>query len=363
MDYSQRIAEMEKELGGMQYNKRTQHHYGLVRAKIAQLREKQESRSRQGGKHDGFEVRRTGDGTVILLGFPSTGKSTLLNALTNANSEVGAYEFTTLTCVPGVLQHNHAKIQVLDVPGIVQGASTGRGKGREVLAAMRSADLALIVVDATRPAHLPVIKKEVYDVGIRLDQHRPDVRIRKKAKDGIRIGRTVLTPLLDDQTIVDILKEFRINNAEVLIRDVIDADQFIDCIEGNKKYMPSVVALNKIDLLSPEDLRKLVTQLKPDLCISAKNNEHLDELKDVVFRKLDLIRVCLKEPGKEADVKEPMIMFRGCTIQDVCSKLHKEFVKKFKYSRVWGQSAKFPGQRLMLGHVLGDQDILELHMN
>ncbi len=361
-DYNAKIAELEAEMATMQYNKRTQRHYGLLRAKIAQLREKQEARSKQGGKHDGFEVRRTGDGTVIMLGFPSTGKSTLLNALTNAQSEVGAYAFTTLTCIPGVMEHNHAKIQILDVPGIVQGASTGRGRGKEVLSAMRSADMALLLVDALRPNELPVIRKEAYDVGIRFDQRKPDVRIKKMAKDGIRVGRTVATPLLDDETITSILKEFKVNNAEVLIREEVDADQFIDIVEGNKKYMPSVVVLNKIDLLEPEELRKVQSAVKPHISISAKDRKRIAELKQVIFDRLDLIRIYLKEPGKEADREVPLICFRDFTIKDVCNKLHKDFSKKFKFARVWGKSAKFPGQRLMLHHKLIDEDVVEIHV-
>ncbi len=362
MEYNKRIDEMEKELASMQYNKRTQHHYGLVRAKIAQLREKQEARSKGGKKGEGFEVRRTGDGTVILVGFPSVGKSTLLNSLTNAHSEVGAYAFTTLTCVPGIMEYNHARIQILDVPGIVHGAASGRGRGTEVLAAMRSADMALLLVDATRHWELDILRKEVYETGIRLDQRQPDVKIKKMAKDGIRIGRTVMTPLLDNETITDVLKEFRINNAEVLIRSPIDVDQFIDCIEGNKKFMPSLVVLNKIDLLDEAELKKVTAAVKPDLAISAKDHEHLAELRDLIFERLDLIRVYLKEPGKEPDMRVPLIMFRDCTVRDVCDKLHRDFVRKFKFSRVWGSSAKFPGQRLMLPHRLKDGDILEIHL-
>ena len=110
------LAEFQKELSGTKYNKRTQGAVGLLKAKIAMLKEKAASRAKGGGKPGGFQVRKTGDGTAILVGFPSVGKSTLLNAITNAHSEVGTYAFTTLTVIPGVLEYGHAKIQILDMP-------------------------------------------------------------------------------------------------------------------------------------------------------------------------------------------------------------------------------------------------------
>jgi len=75
---------------------------------------------------------KSGDARVALIGFPSVGKSTLLNRLTNTHSEAGAYEFTTLTCIPGKIEYNGANIQLLDLPGIIEGASAGKGRGRQV---------------------------------------------------------------------------------------------------------------------------------------------------------------------------------------------------------------------------------------
>ncbi|MFH1400145.1 MAG: GTP-binding protein [Nanoarchaeota archaeon] len=361
-EYNDRIKDLEAEVAKTKYNKSTQHHIGLVKAKIAKLKEKEQARGSKKGKTEGYSVRKTGDGTVLLLGFPSVGKSTLLNALTNANSEVAAYAFTTLTCIPGLLDYKHAKIQILDVPGIVKGAASGKGRGKEVLAVMRSADLALIIVDALHPEHFDVLIKEVYDSGIRLNQRRPDVRVKKTAKDGLRIGRTVRTPDLSDATLTAVLRELGINNAEVLIREPIDVDRLIDIVEGNKVYMPSVTVINKADLVTAERLKAVKRKVRSDIEISAHKKDHTEELKDIIFNKLDLIRLYLKEPGKPADMVEPLIVHKDATIGEVCTKLHRDFLDKFRFARVWGLSAKFDGQRVMAKHVLIDEDVLEIHL-
>ncbi|PIN69540.1 GTP-binding protein [Candidatus Woesearchaeota archaeon CG11_big_fil_rev_8_21_14_0_20_43_8] len=357
-----RIQELEKELANTKYNKRTQMSIGLLKARIAKLREKQESRGKGSKGGDGYAVRKTGDGTVLLLGFPSVGKSTLLNQLTNANSEVGAYAFTTLTCIPGLLEYKHAKIQVLDVPGVVRGAARGTGRGKEVLSVMRNADLALIVVDVNHPAHLEILRKEVYDTNIRLDKQRPDVKITKTGKGGIRMGATCKLTKINSDTVKAICKEFSLVNADIVIREDITDDEFIDCIEDNKVYMPSIVAINKIDMVPEDKLAQIKKKVCPDICISAKEDIGMGELKDLIFDKLCLIRVFMKEPGKKADMGIPMIMHIGCMIKDVCDKLHKDFSRKFRFARVTGNSAKFAAQKLSINHVLMDGDVLELHI-
>src|SRR3989344_3138041 len=145
-DYTKQIKDLQDELKKTKYNKATQGHIGIVKAKIAQLKEKQEMRTskKTGRSEHGYSVRKSGDATVLLLGFPSSGKSTLLNTLTGAQSVVAAYAFPTLSVIPGIMEYKQAKIQILDVPGIVSGAASGRGRGREVLAVIRNADLVLI---------------------------------------------------------------------------------------------------------------------------------------------------------------------------------------------------------------------------
>ena len=363
VDYSAKIKELQDEIKKTKYNKATQAHIGIVKAKIAKLKGQQENRSaKKTGRSDhGYSVRKSGDGTALLLGFPSAGKSTLLNKLTSAKSEVGAYAFTTLSVVPGVMNYKQAKIQILDVPGIVSGAASGKGRGREVLAVIQNADLVLIVVDATAPQHYPAIIREVWESRIRLNKKKPEVYIKKKSKGGIQIGKTVKLNV-DDDTLKKIMREFKLVNAEVLIRSKIDIDDFIDCIETGRKYLPALTCVTKADLVSKRELKKVMKLVNGDIAVSAELDKGISKLREIIFQKLDFMRVYMKEPRKEADMIKPMIIQKGSTVGDVCRKTHKDFVKRFKFSRVWGESAKFPGQRLMMKHVLKEGDILELHI-
>ncbi len=357
-----KIKALEVEISTTKYNKRTQHHIGLVKAKIRKLKEKQATRSAKKSVHDKYAVKKTGNATVILVGFPSVGKSTLLNAITDAKSKIADYEFTTLSVIPGLLNYNHAKIQVLDVPGIVQGAADGTGRGKEVLSVMRNADLVVFLIDINYPKHLNILKKEVYDAHLRVNQIKPDITISKKEKGGLDIGFTVKQKYITKQTVAGILKEFRINNAQVVIRGKITPDDMIDGIEKNKIYIPGITVLNKIDTVSQERITKVKKKLKADICISADKKTNLKELKELIFQRLNLIRLYCKEVGKPADLDEPIIMKKGTTIEDFCAKLHRDFINKFRFARLWG-SSKFPGQEFKkLGRELKDGDIVEIHL-
>lgn len=142
-----------------------------------------------------------------MIGFPSVGKSTLLTKLTGTFSKIAAYEFTTLTCIPGVLNHKGAKIQLLDLPGIIEGAKDGKGRGKQVIAVARTCNLIIIVLDATRPMmHKKIIEHELEGFGIRLNGHPPDIDFKRKDKGGIIISRMVDGSRVSDETIKAILK-------------------------------------------------------------------------------------------------------------------------------------------------------------
>ena len=196
MSLTDKIAEIEEEIANTKYNKATQHHIGKLKAKLAQLREEVVISS-SGPKGSGYGVRKAGDATVALVGLPSVGKSTLLNFLTDAESETGSYAFTTLDVVPGVLKYKDANIQILDLPGLIEGAARGAGRGKEVLSVIRSADLIVHVIDAVEPAP-HVILKELFDSGKPIDTVTVSEVVFKDKKNTTSLKTSSIARLVDN---------------------------------------------------------------------------------------------------------------------------------------------------------------------
>lgn len=355
MGLQEKIREIEEEIKRTQYNKATEFHIGQLKAKLAKYKRELIAPSRAGKRSGGFDVKKSGDATVAIIGLPSVGKSTLLTKITNAQSKAAAYAFTTLKCIPGVLEYNKAKIQILDLPGIIEGAKDGRGRGREIISVARSADLLLIMLDATNAvAEYNIIMRELYGFGIRVNSKPPDVVIKKKIRGGITINSTVKLTKISEREVQAVLGEYGLHNADVVFREDISVDQFIDVVEGNRVYLPAIFVVNKIDLINSENLLLPFAYIP----ISAEKGYNLEKVKEEIYNKLDFINIYTKRKGEKADIEEPLIMRRGTTVADVCERLHRDLKKDFRYAIVWGKSVKHDGQRVGLEHVLADGDIV-----
>ena len=244
----EQIKALEEEIFNTQKNKATEHHLGKIKAKIAKLKAQQElQKIKGGGGGRRYYIKKSGDATVALVGFPSVGKSSLLNHLTGSKSEVAAYQFTTLEVIPGVMKYKGAEIQILDMPGIIKGAAKGKGRGREVITAARAADIILLLGDVFN-YKLDILERELYDAGIRLDKQPPNIHITQEKKGGIIIRSTVQLTNMTEFEIAEIIRAYGIVNANVTIREDIDTDSLVDFLAGNRVYIPSVVAINKFDL-------------------------------------------------------------------------------------------------------------------
>ena len=292
MGIPEKIKSIQDEIHRTQLNKATEHHIGLLKAKIAKLKREQESDTikKSSKKQDGFDVKRTGDATVVFIGLPSVGKSTLLNKLTGSKSAIGAFQFTTLTVVPGVLEHRGAKIQMLDLPGIIKGASSGKGLGRRILSVARSADIVLLVLDVFQPYHEDVLINELNNIGIRLNQKPPNIVIEKSTTGGIAVAQQVKLKKMSEKLLKDILNVYGYTSARVVIREDIDSEQLVDFVTGNKTYAKAITILNKIDLVDEKFLKKAKKKIKSDvITVSADSDINIDKLRDRIYDELQFI--------------------------------------------------------------------------
>ncbi|CCH61249.1 hypothetical protein TBLA_0E01950 [Henningerozyma blattae CBS 6284] len=360
----EKIKAIEDEMAKTQKNKATSFHLGQLKAKLAKLRREllQAPTSGGGGGGVGFDVARTGVASVGFVGFPSVGKSTLLSKLTGTESEAAEYEFTTLVTVPGVIRYKGAKIQMLDLPGIIDGAKDGRGRGKQVIAVARTCNLLFIVLDVNKPLlHKQVIEKELEGVGIRLNKTPPDILLKRKERGGISITNTVPLTHLGQDEIKAVLNEYRINSAEVAFRCDATVDDLIDVLEApSRRYMPAIYVLNKIDALSIEEL-ELLYRIPNAVPISSGREWNLDELLQVMWDRLNLVRVYTKPKGRDPDFSDPVVLRADhCSVKDFCNQIHRSLVDDFRSATVYGTSVKHQPQNVGLSHILEDEDVVTI---
>ena len=356
-----KIAEIEREIARTQKNKATEYHLGLLKAKLAKYRSQLlEAPKSAGSKGEGFDVMKSGDARVALIGFPSVGKSTLLNKLTKTKSESASYEFTTLTCIPGVIDYNGANIQLLDLPGIIEGASQGKGRGKQVIAVARTSDLVIIMLDAAKgDVQKRLLEKELETCGIRLNARKPNIYFKVKKGGGATFNATCTLTHLSEKLVQLILHEYKIFNAEVLFREDSTADEFIDVICDNRVYLPCLYVYNKIDCISIEEVDRLA-HIQYSVVISCEMELNLDYLVSKIWNHLALIRVYTKKRGQPPDFSDALILRRNATVEHVCHVIHRSIVEIFKYALVWGTSTKYSPQRVGINHVMNDEDVIQI---
>ncbi len=371
-DLKLRIEELKDELKNTKVNKKTEGSVGKLKAKIAkfelELEDKQERA--KGKKGAGYAVKKEGDATIGFLGKPSVGKSTLLSKITNKESKIGAYEFTTLEVIPGRLYHKFANLQILDLPGIIEKANDNRGFGKKVLSVVRACDLIIFMVDSRHAVKdMDIIMEEASNANIRINKKRPFVEFRRVEKGGIQVPINKSHKTISYKLIEEILHDLKIINAEVLIHEKnLKIDDLIDCLYNTVEYKKGVICINKIDLIGEKKLKEITAKLKTKysgfdiIGISAEGEINLEKLKDFVWEKLDFIWVYLKEQKKKTKYDKPLLIKQNQTVKEVCRKIHNTFVERFLYAKVKGKSVKFDWQRVGFNHILQDKDEIEIFL-
>ena len=189
--------------------------------------------------------------------------------------------------------------------------------------------------------------------------------IKRSTGVGLQIigGGTLVGCTLED--VRRLLANYRINSALIRIRGKVTLETLEESLFSSLVYKPTVLVANKLDASgAKENLIRLRESMKgvviPVLPVSCKNNEGLEKLGDYIFKMLRIIRVYPKEPGEKKPSSKPLVIDEGATVIEAARKLHSKLYKEFRYARIWGPSAKYPGQRVGATHVLKDGDVIEI---
>lgn len=182
-------------------------------------------------------------------------------------------------------------MQLLDLPGIIEGAKDGKGRGRQVIAVARTCSLIFLVLDVLKPLqHKKLIEHELEGFGLRLNKQPPNIYFKKKDKGGINLNCMVPQTELDLDTVKSILSEYKIHNADVNLKYDATADDLIDVVEGNRIYIPCIYILNKIDQISIEEL-DVIYKIPHCVPISAHHRWNFDDLLEKMWEYLKLVRM------------------------------------------------------------------------
>jgi ribosome-interacting GTPase 1 len=341
-----------------------------VKTKIAEL--KQEiitRRGRHGGGKSPWSVEREGAAQVMILGLTNTGKSSLLRSLTNAQATVASYEYTTQRPIPGILQFQDIQIQLVEVPA-PRLARTGRYEFQpEAIDLIHHCDGLIVVVDLTsnpdRQLELITTTLEEADISIQKPLSRVEI-ILAKGSGEIRIATTSTQSSVLHEQIRELLHSYGVGNALVRIYGSASIDDVEDAVlENVTLYKPTLLIANKSDLYSTREVSSRfienVPASLPTAITSCLTGQGVTAIGSKLFESLGIIRVYTKEPNDSKPSGHPFVVHAGTTVRELASSIHTSLAEKYRYSRIWGSSSKFAGERVGPEHVLGDQDIVEIH--
>lgn len=278
--------------------------YGRFRYLIQELeyliKEAKFKPKQRGRKFDAFYIPRSGDGRIALFGLSNVGKSTLMNAITNTDVKVSPFLHTTRTALAGTCEFNNSKIQIIDVPGFLD-FKEDWAISKQIVRVARTCDAILLVIDLSM------------DIDRQLN---------------------FLTKQLEDAKL----------------------------LEGEESMYKLAIIATKGDLPHTKDNYQLLTTKTnwPIHPITIKNRESLEKLKEYLFSVLEVMRVYTKPPKCEPDFKQPFICPLETTVGELAEKIHNDFIRSFRYARIWGPSVEQPGQHVGLEHTLRDTDVIEI---
>ncbi len=360
----EKLKALQEFFAAVPKHKGTENLVRWIRKRMSELREEIKERDRKkSGSGISIFIEKEGAAQIVIIGFTKAGKSALLKALTSVNVTVSDIPYTTKMPVVGMLRYEDIQLQLIEVPSIIPAVSAWNTKS---ISLARNSDGLAIVLDASRDFinEFKEINSFLNEHGIYIVKPRGYIEIERKHDGGIRIVNygKLLCP---ESNVVKLMNSYRIYNAVIKVYGEADLDEIERAIYENIVYKPAIVILNKIDLLKSQDMLDKFKQILPLeiplVMTSTLSGVGLNDIGYSIFQTLKIIRIYTKPPTGKPSSK-PLILRKGATVLDVAKAIHREFVEKFSYARIWGPSAKYPGQKVGLDHVLEDKDIVEINI-
>ncbi|MBN1613095.1 MAG: TGS domain-containing protein [Deltaproteobacteria bacterium] len=302
-----KIEALEEMLAIMPKHKGTDKLKAMLRERISKLRE--EAGRRKGGAkaRSAYYIEKEGAAQVILAGPPNSGKSSLVGLITKAVPEVAPFPHTTHRVTPGMAHYENIQFQVIDTPPI-----TTEYADPELLDMMRRTDIIVILLDLAA-----------------------DTLQQLEDTLGILHGARIFSP-------------------------------FCDIPEGLKRkpiIRKMLVTVNKMDSRKLEEDFEIFRELSgtriPCLGISVSGGRNITAFLERLYEMAEIVRVYTKRPGREADRTAPFVVPVGSTLEELAGRIHKDFVGRLKYARIWGRTVR-DGQMVQRDYVLQDGDVAEL---
>lgn len=307
---SDKLAALEEMLRIMPKHKGTDHLQADIKGRIAKL--KKEPTGKTATRIMSQLIDREGAAQVALVGPANSGKSSLVAALTKAEPEVADYPHTTQKALPGMFFWEGVGFQLIDLPPLSP------------------------------------------------DYNEPWLFDQIRRADLVWLVLSGLNPLTGRETALEVLGRRKIGLAPV-------GRELEGDLEPGWYYKEAMAVVTGADLADTGENLEIFDELLTDegqepyprQVVSTLTGQDMDKLGPRTFEALGLIRIFTKQPGKEADLKDPFTLAVGATVDDLAARIHKDVQAKFQSAKLWG-SAAFDGQVVQRDYVLADGDVVEI---
>ncbi|MFW9904633.1 MAG: GTPase [Candidatus Thorarchaeota archaeon] len=364
------IFHLERFLGVCVKHKGVEKHLAMAKTKLKKLKAQKAKLSQaKKGSGEKWLIPKGEDAQIAIVGGVNSGKSSVLNELAQSEAaKVGSYPFTTVRPEVGSTTASGARLQLVELPAVVEGSVRGEMSGKLVLAGIRNADCVLITVDLSKDPiiQLQLILEELNKGKIRLNVIKPPVSIEKVGSGNIQVFNEHFFEGEGKEAVIEILRGNGYLNAIVRFHAPVSLNQFLDALDKSISYLPAVILATKGDIEgSKQNYEKLIKFIQESnleflvIPTSASQKEGFEGLEELIFNQLGKIRVFTR--NAKGDIAErPIILKKGSTVENAIEVLSKKMLQFFRFTRIWGHSAKFDGEKVGLDRVLEDGDVIQV---